>query len=77
MINNKVKALRHGLIILYSKDNILWVKNMVRVNFNGKMDQNILVILIIILYKDMENIHGMMVENILVHGKIIKWMVRV
>ena len=49
---------------------------MVKENSNGKMAQNIEENLIIIWYKVMENILGLMVENMKDLGRIIKWMVK-
>ncbi|CAD8090507.1 unnamed protein product [Paramecium sonneborni] len=65
-----------GQIILFSKGNIQWGRNMVMENSNGKMVQYIQEILIIIQSKVMENTPGLMVENILDLGRIIKWMVK-
>ena len=48
MINNMEMVLKLGQIIPFLKVNILWVKNMVMENFNGRMVLNILEILITI-----------------------------
>lgn len=42
MIFNKVKVLKHGLMVQNIKDNIIKGKNKVKENMNGLMAQNIL-----------------------------------
>ncbi len=48
---------------------------MVQENLHGLMDQFMKDNFLIIIYMDKELIHGLMVENIKVNGKLIKWMV--
>lgn len=64
MINNKVKELKHGLMVLNTKETILKEKNMVKEILNGLMEVIILENLIIIILKVMVFIIGQMEENI-------------
>lgn len=62
MISLMVMALKYGQIILDMKEIISLVKKMVLVNIIGVMDLIFWVIGIEIYQKDMEYIHGLMVE---------------
>jgi hypothetical protein len=76
-INSMDMVKNHGLMELYTKVNILMVKNMDTVIFVLLILQYMKELLVIILLKVREHIFGMMVKNMLVSGKITKCKVMV
>jgi len=76
-INNMGKELKLGLMELDMKDNIIWEKNMEVANFIGQTVHYMKVIFTIIIFTAREHMNGLMEENILEIGKIIKWMAKV
>jgi hypothetical protein len=74
MIDKMEREKKYGLMVLVIRANIKMEKKMVEVFLNGLMVQSMLENFFKITYKDRVNIVGKMEENMLVNGKIIKWM---
>jgi hypothetical protein len=74
MIDKMEKDKKYGLMVIVIKANIKMEKKMVEEFLNGLMVQSMLENFFKIIYKDKVNIVGKMEENMLVNGKIIKWM---
>jgi len=68
------KGRKCGQISQFIKVNTRWGRNMGKGNLFGMMGTIILDNLRIIWFKVKENIYGRMVEDLLVVGRIIKWM---
>ena len=72
MINNMEKEKKHGLMEVLMKESILMAKDKDLVILNGLMVLNMKVIFLKICFMEKDNILGMIKENILVNGNIIK-----
>lgn len=76
-INKTVMVLKLGLIMPVMRVIIRWVRSMGKENSNGQMALNSRVSLLRMTLKDMASIHGLMIENMKVNGRLTRWMVRV
>lgn len=74
MIDKMEREKKYGLTVLVIKANIKMEKKMVGEFLNGLMVQFMLGNFFKITFKDRVNIVGKMEENMLVNGKIIRWM---
>ena len=72
MIDKMEREKKYGLMVLVIKANIKMEKKMVEEFLNGLMVHFMLENFFKITYKDKVNIVGMMEENMLVNGKMIK-----
>lgn len=77
MINSMDKELNNGLMEPVMKENICKVKNITKETLIGQMDLITKEISMIIILKVLVHIPGLMVDNILDNGLIIKCMVMV
>lgn len=74
MIDKMEKDKKYGLMVIVIKANIKMEKKMVEEFLNGLKVRSMLENFFKMSDKDKVNIVGMMEENMLVNGKIIKWM---
>lgn len=72
MINNKVRVLKHGQMVLVMRENIMKGERKVMELFILLMDQNIQGFLLKMKYMDMESMNGRMGEFIREIGNKIK-----
>lgn len=74
MINRVEEVQKYGKMVLNMMENIKKARNMDMGIYFLRMDPSILDNFLKIRYMEMENIHGLMENPIMVNGKTIKWM---